>query len=304
MIGIGEWAAMGTALAWTLSALAWTASGKRVGSLPVGFIRLLVASVYLATYGRLLRGLWLPSDAPAETWWLLSCSGFLGFFLADLCLFRAFILIGPRLALLVQSLTPPLTALTAWAFLGERLSTLDWLGMVLTVTGVSWVILGRAPSTPARIPSTTITASSRNLRNGLLLSGAAALAQACGFVCSKQGIGQYDAVAATFIRVITAIACFAVLITLTRRWNFIRFAVRDTKAMSIVLFGSLVGPFLGVALSLVAIRNCHTGVAATIISTTPVLILPFVIILHREHVSLRSAVGAVISVIGVALLVL
>ncbi len=297
MIGIGEWAAMGTALLWTLSALAWTASGKRVGSLPVGFIRLLVASLYLATYGRLVRGLWLPTDAAPETWWLLSWSGFLGFFLADLCLFRAFVLIGPRLALLVQSLTPPLTALTAWAFLGERLSPLDWLGMTLTVAGVSWVILGRAPSTP-------VVTSGRLLRNGLLLSGAAALAQAFGFVVSKQGIGQYDAVAATFIRVITAIVCFALLLTLTRRWSFILSAVRDTKAMSIVLFGSLVGPFLGVALSLVAIRNCHAGVAATIISTTPVLILPFVVLLYREHVSVRSVVGAVLSVIGVALLVL
>ena len=296
MIGIGEWAAMGTALAWTLSALAWTASGKRVGSMPVGFIRLLVASLYLATYGRLVRGLWLPSDAPAQTWWLLSCSGFLGFFLADLCLFRAFVLIGPRLALLVQSLTPPLTALSAWAFLGERLSALDWLGMALTVTGVSWVIVGRAPSNP-------VVSAGRDLRNGLLLSGAAALAQAFGFILSKQGIGQYDAVAATFIRVMTAIVCFGVLITLTRRWSFIGSAIHDSKAMLIVLFGSMVGPFLGVTLSLVALRNCHAGVAATIIGTTPVLILPFVIFLHHEHVSIRSAVGAVLSVIGVALLV-
>lgn len=297
MIGIGEWAAMGTALAWTLSALAWTASGKRVGSMPVGFIRLLVASLYLATYGRLVRGLWLPSDAPSQTWWLLSCSGFLGFFLADLCLFRAFVLIGPRLALLVQSLTPPLTALAAWAFLGERLSALDWLGMALTITGVSWVIVGRAPSSP-------VVSAGRDLRNGLLLSGAAALAQALGFIFSKQGIGQYDAVAATFIRVMTAIVCFGLLITLTKRWRFIRSAVRDGKAMLIVLFGSMVGPFLGVALSLVAIRNCHAGVAATIIGTTPVLILPFVIVVYREHVSIRAAVGAVVSVVGVALLVL
>ncbi len=297
MIGIGEWAAMGTALAWTLSALAWTASGKRVGSLPVGFIRLLVATVYLLLYGRLIRGLWLPSDASAEAWWLLSCSGFLGFFLADLCLFRAFVLIGPRLALLIQSLTPPLTALTARVFLGEILSPLDWVGMALTVSGVSWVIVGRAPSS-------AVVASGRELRSGLLLALAAALTQALGFICSKRGIGQYDAVAATFIRVMIAIVCFAVLITLTRRWQHIRTALRDRRAMSIVLFGSLVGPFLGVALSLVAIRHCHAGVAATIISTTPVLILPFVIFLYREQVSLRSAVGAIISVLGVALLVL
>ncbi len=296
MIGIGEWAAMGAALAWTLSALAWTASGKRVGSLPVGFIRLLVASLYLATYGRLMRGLWFPTDAPAESWWLLSGSGFLGFFLADLCLFRAFLLIGPRLALLVQSLTPPLTALTAWVVLGERLSSLDWVGMALTLAGVSWVILGRTPST-------AIVATGRTLRDGLLLSLVAALAQAIGFVLSKQGIGQYDAMAATSIRVITAIACFSVLITFTRRWRSIRVAISDRRAMGIILFGSWIGPFVGVTLSLVALRHCRAGVAVTIVSTTPVLILPFVILLYREHVSMRSVLGAVLSVVGVALLV-
>ena len=37
MIGVGELAALGTALCWTLAALAWTAAGRRVGSLPIGF---------------------------------------------------------------------------------------------------------------------------------------------------------------------------------------------------------------------------------------------------------------------------
>jgi drug/metabolite transporter (DMT)-like permease len=74
--------------------------------------------------------------------------------------------------------------------------------------------------------------------------------------------------------------------------------------MSIMIFGAAVGPFVGVALSMVALRNCHAGVAATIFGTIPVLILPFVILLYREKVSVRAAGGAILSVVGVALLVL
>ena len=169
--------------------------------------------------------------------------------------------------------------------------------MIMTVSGVGWVILDRAPATSG-------TASGAKLRTGLLLAFAAAISQSLGFVFSKQGIGQYDAVSATFIRVLVAIVSFAVLVTASRRWSHVVTAMRDRTAMRIAVFGSFVGPFLGVALSLVALRHCHAGVAATIISTTPILILPFVIVLHHEHVSLRAALGAVISVAGVALLVL
>ena len=245
-----------------------------------------------------MRHLWLPTDADSTNWLFLGLSGFFGFFIADLCMFRALLLIGPRLALLVQSLTPPITALGSWLFLHDPLAAGDWLGMAITVAGVSWVILGRTP------PTTTTVTDPHYLRKGLLLAAAAALAQAIGFIFSKQGIGDYDAVAGTFIRVLAAIVGFSILISATRRWQTIVMAARNLSAMSITVLGSIVGPFLGVALSLVAIRHCHAGVAATIISTTPVLILPFVIVMYHEKVSLRAACGAGVAVAGVAMLVL
>jgi drug/metabolite transporter (DMT)-like permease len=297
LIGIGEWAALGTALAWTLSALAWTAAGHRIGALATSFIRLVMASVMLAAYGRLVRGLWLPTDASPTTWWYLGLSGLCGFFLADLLFFRALVLIGPRRALLVQSLTPLITALLAAAILGDRLGLLDWLGMLLTVTGITWVISGRRASTHS-------AAGQEQLGVGLGLAIAATVAQAIGFVFSKQGIGQYDAVAGTLIRVLAALVGFVVLTTCARRWTTMLGALRHREAMAITAYGSLVGPCLGVALSLVAIRHCHAGVAATLISTSPVMILPFAVLLYRERLNVHAIGGAVLSVCGVALLTL
>jgi drug/metabolite transporter (DMT)-like permease len=295
-MGTGEWAAIGTAVAWTLSSLIWTAAGKRIGALATSFLRLVIAGGFLAVYGRLARDLWLPSDAGSEVWLFLGLSGFCGFFVADLCLFKAFVLIGPRLTLLVQSLAPPLTALGSWLFLREGLSTLDCLGMAVTLCGVSWVILGRTPASSA-------AATPAVLRQGLLLALIGAVAQAFGFVFSKQGIGQYDAMAGTFIRVLVALVGFSLLITLTRRWPPVLSAVRNRGAMAIAVVGSIVGPVVGVALSLEAVRHCHAGVAATIINTTPVLILPCAAVIYRERISLRSAGGALLAVLGVALLV-
>ncbi len=74
--------------------------------------------------------------------------------------------------------------------------------------------------------------------------------------------------------------------------------------MGILTFGAFVGPFLGVILCMVSLRYCHAGVVSTITNTMPVLILPFLIVIYHEKVSLRAAGGAVLSVLGVAMLVL
>ncbi|MHB1036599.1 MAG: DMT family transporter [Pirellulales bacterium] len=296
-VQIGELAAVATAILWTLSTLAWTSAGKSVGALSVSFIRLGITCVFLAGYGRIVRGLWLPTDASAETWLILGVSGVAGFLVADLCLFKSLLLIGPRLSLLILSLTPPMAALISWALLDDALSAKDWLAMAITLAGVAWVVLeqpGGAKGTP-KLP---------HLRWGVLLAVLGAGAQAVGFVLSKKGIGDYDPVAATFIRVLASMVGYVALITVLRRWPIIGNAARQVRAMVIMTLGSIVGPFAGVALSMVAVRNCHAGVAATIISTMPVLILPFVVFVYHEKVSLRAVAGAIVSVVGVGLLVL
>ena len=117
---IGELAALATAVLWTLSAVAWTSAGKHIGALAVGFLRLLLAVGMLMAYGYCHRGLAWPSDADPRVWQVLAVSGFLGFFVSDLCLFKAFLIIGPRLSLLVTSLTPPMAVLISWAWRGGR----------------------------------------------------------------------------------------------------------------------------------------------------------------------------------------
>ncbi|MGD0381896.1 MAG: DMT family transporter [Thermoguttaceae bacterium] len=293
---LGELAAIGTAFLWTLSALAWTSAGKDMGALAMSFIRLIITCVYLSIYG-IFHGSALPLNADGETWLLLAVSGLFGFFISDVCLFKAFLLIGPRLSLLIQSLSPPLSAIIAWIFLGDKLLLKDWIGMAITLSGVIWVILER-PETPEE------HRRRRHIARGVFLAVVAAVSGAIGLVFSKKGIGNYDAAAATYIRIIGALAGYAVLLTLVWRWPMVFKAVRLRRAMGILMFGSFVGPFLGVILCMVSLRYCHTGVVSTIINTMPVLILPFIIVLYHEKVSLRAAGGAVLSVLGVAMLVL
>lgn len=292
-IPLGPAAAVGTAVLWTLSALAWTSAGRQIGALAVSFLRLVLAVVLLCGHLRLVHGQWLPTDISAQTWFSLSVSGLLGFFLSDLCLVKAFLLIGTRRSLLIQSLVPPVTALCSWAYLGEGLVARQWLGMAVTLGGVSWVLRERAEDRPCPGPT---------WRLGITLGLLAAVAQSFGFVLTKEGLGDSDVMAATLIRILGGIAGYVPLVTVLGRWSVLWRAAGQARPMAIVAAGSVIGPFIGVALSLVALRHCPAGVATTIFNTTPVLILPFAVFLYRERITVRAMAGAVVAVCGVALI--
>lgn len=66
--------------------------------------------------------------------------------------------------------------------------------------------------------------------------------------------------------------------------------------------GAVIGPFVGVSLSLMVLHYLTTGVASTFLSLTPVCIIPFSIYIHKESVSMRAFAGAVVAVAGLWLL--
>lgn len=296
-IPLGELAALGTALCWTASSLAFAAAGRRMGSLSLNLVRLVLAFVFLGLYNLARRGLLLPLDASAEAWGWLFVSGLVGFVLGDMCLFRAFLLIGPRVAMLVMSLAPPIAAVLGWVLLGERLSVLGILGMAVTLVGVAAVVFERTGETKAADPGPKGESG-----KGVLLAFGGAAGQAVGLVLSKIGMKTYDPFAATQIRIIAGIVGFSFLFTFIGWWGRTAVAVRDRAGLGFAALGAIAGPFVGVSLSLLSIQYTETGVAATIMATTPVLLIPAVILLHKEHVTLRAALGALIAVGGVALL--
>ena len=61
------------------------------------------------------------------------------------------------------------------------------------------------------------------------------------------------------------------------------------------------GPFLGVSFSLMAVQHTNAGIAQTIMSLTPVLIIPPAVLINKERVTWREIIGAVIAVLGVIL---
>jgi drug/metabolite transporter (DMT)-like permease len=300
----GELIAITTVLCWTVSIQFFEAASKRVGATPVNIIRLTCAVIFFGIFLFFKHGYILPVDFPAHAWFYLSLSGIIGFFLGDIFLFKALVEIGPRVTMLIFSLSAPVTALIGWIFLKEIYIFHQWVGMMVTLAGVSIVIFEKNQKV-----STSSNLTIRNISfKGILYSIGAMLGQALGYTLSKTGMqtdsGYLDAFSATQIRAIAAFICFLVFFTVTGKWGNVNIAIRDKKAVLFVAAGSAIGPFLGVSLSLFVLHYLTTGVASTFLSLVPIFIIPFSIFLHKEHVSIRASVGAIIAVFGIYLLML
>ncbi len=293
---LGEFAALLTAMFWTVSALSFESAGKKVGSLSVNFIRLIVGLILLSTYTLISRGMFLPLDASRSTWIWLIISGLIGFVIGDLFLFQAYIEVGSRISMLVMSFVPPITALISFIVFGERLTRTNLIGMGITVLGIAIVVLKKKEGEGRMQFSHPI--------KGLIFAFLGALGQAFGTILSKFGMKDYNPFAATQIRIIAGIIGFSILILIMKKHSNLIVAVKNTSALKRISLGALFGPFLGVSFSLLAIQHTTAGVAATITAIVPVLIIPPAIILLKEKITPKEVIGSIITILGVGILFL
>ena len=287
----GEIAALLTAACWTITAITFEKAGKQIGSQPLNLIRLILGFVFLTIFMGIFRGLPFPTDASVSAWGWLSLSGIIGFVIGDLLLFQAFVLIGSRISMLMMSMAPPLTAILARIIFTETLTTKNITGIILTMIGISLVILKKDGTNRLKFSHPV---------KGILLALGGAFGQALGLILSKKGMGSYDAFAATQIRILSGITGFVILFFITGQWKSVSRGLRNRKAMAQISIGSFFGPFLGVSLSLLALQYTAAGVAATLTSITPILIIPPAILFFKENVSLIEIFGAMVAIAGVA----
>ena len=299
---LGEIYAILTAACWAITSTAFEHAGKKLGSLTLNIIRLWFALVFLMIYTTITRGLPLPSDANFEMIKWLTISGLIGLVLGDLFLFEAFTRIGARVSMLIYSSVPPMSALIAFIVLGDTMTMTQIIGMFVTLLGIGIVILTRGDKEDRKKVKLTHPVA------GVLLAFGGAFCQAVGYIVGKlgvqSGVGNYDAFAATEIRVIAAIIGFSVVVTFKKGWGNVIGAFKQKSAIISTTIGSVFGPFIGVSLSLLAINYTSPGVASTLTSITPILLLPIAVFYQKEKLIFKEVLGAVVAIGGVFMMFL
>jgi drug/metabolite transporter (DMT)-like permease len=290
---VGQLAALTTSLCWASNSVSFTLAGRRVGAQTVNFSRLWVAFLTMLLLNLVFFGAPLPLHAGGPTWFWLALSGLVGFALGDALLFEAFLRLGPRLAMLIVTVWPVFTTLMAWAWFDERLGATRLLAIGVTLAGLAWVVSGGHPDEDGKPHPHLVT--------GVLLALGGALGQAVGIILSKKGLqGGLHPVQANMIRVLAGTLTVTVSALVRGEGMTYLRRLRDLRALGHITAGGLTGPVLGVILSLVAITHIHAGVASTLMSLPPVILLPVSAWIFHERITARSLLGTLITLAGVA----
>jgi len=293
----GELAALTTAICWAFGSTLFTVSGSRIGSANVNRARLVLAALLLSVSHLAVSGNLLPLEASPSRWFWLGLSGVVGFIFGDGMLFEAFVLIGPRLSMLLMSLVPIMSALLAWIFMGETLRPIEITAIAITVGGIIWVVADKRKESEKNRP--------RRLVAGIAFGLGGALGQTLGLILSKKGLeGGFPALSGNVIRVVTAALILWLITAVSGKVLSTLKSYRDKKAFLTLSGGAFFGPFIGVWLSLVSIKYAKLGIATTLMSLTPIFLIPITRVAFKERITIGAVLGTMTAIIGVMILLL
>ena len=292
---LGEVAAIGTALCWSFGSIFFTISSRRLGYSLVNRMRLAVALVLLMLAHFITQGRFLPLEVTGYHWFWFGLSGIIGFAIGDMLLFKAFVMLGARLAMLLMALVPVFGVVIAWIFLGETLSLAELLAISIVIAGIIWVVSERQANTHPQ----------NHYIIGILCGVGGALGQALGLILSKKGLGtDYSALSGNIIRVFVAASLLWSITFIRGRIPATVRRLSDKRGVIALSGGAFCGPFLGVWLSLVAVQNTYVGIASTLMALPPIFLIPLSHWIFKEKISLGAVIGTIVAVIGVSLIFL
>ena len=294
---IGELAALLTSLCFAVNAVILTKAGLQVGSVISNRTRVVFALAYLIVLNTVLFGQPLPLSADPQRWMWLGFSGVVGLALGDAFLIQSYVMIGPRLGMLLLSLSTIFSVVEAWLLFKEKLGLTEVIGIAVTLAGTIWVILERGNGGEVATRPSVL---------GIVFGLLGAVGQGTGLVLSKQGmLGSFSPISGNVIRMLAAVVALW-LVTLFQRQagRTVQILRQNPSTFRLLALVALIGPVTGVSLSLLAVQYSPVGVASMLTSLSPVFMLPIGHFVYGERLGWSAVAGTLLAMCGVALLFL
>lgn len=288
----GELAALSAAFIWACASIVYTGVGRQLSPLGLNFTKGWIAIVLLVlTLG--LTGQALPSIDWAG-FGLLFLSGAIGIGFGDTAYFSALNCLGAQRTLLFETLAPPLSAVLALIVLQEQLLPNAWIGIVLTIFGVVWVILERMPESQH---------GNFRPRLGSLFGLLAAIGQAGGAVLSRAALvnSEIDSLWSTLIRLLGGTFILLIWLGIQRQTPEIIKPLQSRRLLWVITGTALMSTYLGIWLQQTSLKFAATGIAQALSSTSPLFVLPLAGIVG-ERITSRSVIGVFVALFGIGLL--
>ncbi len=292
---LGQLAAISVTFLWAGTSISFTSIAQKFGAIQLNLDRMILSIIFIIITALIFGFGFVLSFKQI---YYLTLSGIFGLVIGDSFYFKAFPMMGPRLSNLVMASSPAFAVILSYFFLNELIDLKGVIGIMITLFGIILVITQRKQ---------TNSEGFKISKEGLINAGIGSICQAIGLVLAKLAFkeGDINPMIGTFYRLFTAtIILLPIAIYIKKYVNPINLFKNDKVSQRNILLGSFFGPFLGISLSFYAIQHTQVGIAATLMATQPILMLPLTKIIYKDELSFASIIGAIIAVIGVAILFL
>lgn len=280
---------LAAAAAFAASAMFIDSVSGRVGPLQLSRWQMSLAFLMTAVIV-LITGGWRSLDLEMVIW--LTASSASGIMVGSLTYIATIQFTGPRISALLFTTASPFALALGFGFRGETVSPLQAAGVGLIVAGIALAVLGPKQDEGARTP--------KPLWIGIGLGLVTSFAQALGSLLARPAMLEgADPVAAMAVRSGTGALFFIALLALP---SFRPAALPSRVEIRQIGFSAAAGMVVGMSFLMAALARGDVGIVTTLSSTTPILILPMIWAAYRRMPGPLAWVGAVLAVVGTALI--
>ena len=287
---MGEILSVTAAILWAFAIVLFKRSGETVHPVALNtFKDVLAVILYVPTLA--VAGVSLIQNYPASDYVLLLVSGVIGIAVGDTLLFKSLNTIGAGASALVSCLYSPFIIGLSFFWIGERLTWLQLVGVVLIISAVLET---------TRTGDHEISDVRRNLF-GVAWGILAVAAMAVGVVMIKPLLDEAPVLWVLQIRLIGGVAALLLFLAINPARGRILSTLLIRKSRGYTFVSSMIGGYVAMLIWLGGIKFTKASIAAALNQTNTIFVLVFAALILRERITVGRIIAILLAVTGALL---
>ncbi|MCX6826676.1 MAG: DMT family transporter [candidate division Zixibacteria bacterium] len=286
---LGEMAAIGASLIWSMAVILFKKSGEQMHPISLNLFKDIIALLLLLPTLWIFGETLLPKE-PAGNYLIFLLSGALGIGLGDTFFFKCLNLIGAGLYAIIGCLYIPIIITLSISYLGETLSFIQVIGIIMIVAAVPIATIGGAGDKKS--------ISRRNLWWGIFWGVMGMIVGAISITLAKRPLEHSPLLWATATRLLGGIITLGIILIFYPERRKILAPRISRGGWFYTIGGSFAGAYLSMILWLMAMQLTKASITSAITQTSNVFIFLFAAFLLREPINLRRIIGIILAVGG------
>ncbi|HTB31482.1 MAG TPA: DMT family transporter [Bacteroidia bacterium] len=291
-----------------LSTFPFTDVARKWGPVAVNHFRLLVAFIVLSIIVMVMdkkTPITLFTAPSATEYFYLCTSGIMGLAVGDYFGFHCLAILGEKKYSILNTIAPGAALGFGFIMIGERMDFIGIIGMAITISGMIWFI----QASDTKELDKHVTHEYGKISKGVLFGVLSGVCQGLHMTLSKKALTGETAlispVHATWIRVLGATAGYFLFTIATGKLkeHVIDPIKKEKETLLKATLSTIFGLVLSIVLVMWSLSLCKVAIAQTILSLTPLIIMPMAYFLYKEKITAKTIFAGLVSILGVYVLI-